>query len=280
MGLNGTQAIPVAESSIQAGEFAHCVFSVCFRVHMRMCVCLQQNKNEYVHASCCAIALPPSEVLNQVKEQRRIAFQRQSVGYELGMQECPNCGKLGLFVHDGKKAKCVHPEHDRIMEEKNKKKAEEEETAKRLATEPRQTKCQTCGCWAMIRPGDCKPEEGAEKQPHRCERHKCLKAENMEIGSGGQCDGCIQIACTRCDRCKCYKSAYSLRRCDDCMALHSKSEENRTKYPLQPAFPDSNAKLPLCNICTLLSKVRTNEAESARREERNKSAYKCVCVYP
>ena len=251
----------------------------CFKcICMSTCVfvCLQQNKNEYVHASCHALTLPPSEVLKQLKDQRRVAFDSQSVGYEMGMQECPNCGKLGLFVHDGKQAKCVHPEHDRICAEKNKKAAEEAAAAKRLATEARKTKCQTCGCWAMIRPGDYKPEEGAEERPHRCDRHKCLKAENMEIACGGQCDGCMQVVCTRCDRCKCYQSGYSSRRCDECMKLHSKDRE---KYPLQPAFPSSRAKLVICNICTLLASDRTRNAEKARRDERNASAYRYVRMH-
>ena len=44
-------------------------------------------------------------MLKEVKAQRRAAFERETLGYELGMKACPNCEQLGLFVHDGVRVK-------------------------------------------------------------------------------------------------------------------------------------------------------------------------------
>ena len=114
-----------------------------------MCACVlcvymcQQSKNEHVAASCCALALPTSEVLKEVKVARKKAFEQASAGYETGMKSCPNCKQLGLFVHDGPQAKCVHPDHDKICAEQIKLADEEAEAAARLANAPVQTTCKT-----------------------------------------------------------------------------------------------------------------------------------------
>lgn len=227
--------------------------------------------NEHVLTSCCELTLPISEVLKEVKVCRKKALDQKTAGFEMGMKECPNCKLKGLFVHDGNKAKCVHPDHDRICEDQHKRAAEEAAAAARIARTPRETKCKTCGCTAMIRPGQFRPAEEAEEPPSRCARHVCLSASNMEIACGGQCDGCMQVTCSRCDRCRCYKSNYSFRRCDSCNKFH---ELKPAKYPLSPAFPPRSTDLLLCNICDKLEKKRSRDAEEERKRIRNESAYK------
>ena len=223
-----------------------------------------------MQSSCRALALPPALVLKEVKEQRLNAFKGKTAGFETGMRTCPNCNQLGLFVHDGDKAKCVHPDHQQICEAKHQKEKEEKAEADRLATAPRKTGCLTCGCWAMIRPNEFKPAEGEDAGPHRCARHICLSAAKLEIACGGKCDGCMQVQCRRCDRCKCYKSSYSIRRCPDCTKLN---HDNPNMFPLAPAFPPRTTQLTICNICHVLQTQRANAAERKRRAERNSSAY-------
>ena len=241
-----------------------CIFQLHVRVHV------QENKNEHVASSCCALALSPSEVLKEVKVARMRAFKQMSAGYEMGMKECPNCKQIGLFVHDANQAKCVHPDHERICAELIAKADEEAASAARRAKEPTKRGCSTCGCWAMMVPGCFRPAKDVDedKAPHRCERHACLDPEKMEIACGGRCDGCMQVTCRRCDRCKCYQSEYSISRCKDCLKLH---EEEPDIFPLHPAFPpDNTCQLLKCGVCKKLEKFRTNKAEQLRREERQK----------
>ena len=161
----------------------------------------QKSRNEHVAMSCCALTLSETSVAKVVKEQRKTAFKDKMPGYQLGMKECPNCGEKGLFVHDGSSAKCVHPKHEMICEALKKKKEEEERDAELAASAPRTRKCSTCACYGIFKPGEFKPTPG-EKVPVRCKRHICLSADKMEIACGGQCDGCMQVFCSRCDRCK------------------------------------------------------------------------------
>ena len=115
-----------------------CIFQLHVRVHV------QENKNEHVASSCCALALSPSEVLKEVKVARMRAFKQMSAGYEMGMKECPNCKQIGLFVHDANQAKCVHPDHERICAELIAKADEEAASAARRAKEPTKRGCSTC----------------------------------------------------------------------------------------------------------------------------------------
>ena len=214
-------------------------------------------------SSCCALVLSPSEVFKEVKDFRKKAFDSKSLGYEMGMQQCPNCKQMGLFVHDGMLARCVHPEHESICAANNKELAEEAAAAKRLAEEPRWRKCTTCACKAMIAPGEFRPADGDERS--RCDNHQCLDKDNIEIAVDGQCDGCMQVSCARCDRCKCYRSDYSTGRCKSCKALNL---ENSGLYPLTPAFPENNKrKLVICNMCVTLERQRTGIAEEARKQK-------------
>ena len=76
--------------------------------------------------------------------------------------------------------------------------------------------------------------------------------------------------------CRCYKSSYSFRRCDECRAIHAKKPQ---LYPLTPAcdaFPPRDTRLLLCNICKINSAFRTKKAEQTRRENRRKSSHK-IC---
>ena len=193
----------------------------------------------------------------------------------MAMKPCPNCNKLGLFVHDGSLAKCVHPDHDSICAAINAEKEREAAEAKRLATMPSKTKCTSCACYAWIRPGQFTPAEDFTPDNDgpisvRCELHRCLAAGNMEIGIGGQCDGCMKVFCTKCDRCKCYRSTYSVGRCKHCLDLHRK---NPSRYPLQPAFPDSNNTLVVCNICQVNERKRGQDAEKKRVAKRKAAVY-------
>ena len=247
----------------------------------------QVSKNEYVSASCCMLAISAPTVLKLVKEKRKQAFESRTPGFEMGMKECPNCGQMGLFVHDGNLAKCVHPDHDSICEAINQKKKEEAEQAERNRTKTRDRKCTRCACRGMFRPGEFKLTDDAEKAPSRCARHICLSVDNMEIACGGQCDGCMQVFCTRCHRCKCYKyvtnprihsltytatyspahilrCSYSTRRCPSCVEAHTNWDTDAPipcppLYPLSMAFPSSKEKLVLCNICRAKRVLRTRE---------------------
>ena len=163
---------------------------------------VQKYLNEHVAHACCELVLPPLEVLKEVKALRKKAFDNNSSGYEMGMRECPNCKQLGLFVHDGNLAKCNHPDHDEICAEINKKADDEAREAARNASKPRKRKCLTCACSGWFKPGDFKPAEG-EDPPTRCDNHSCLSTSKLEIScEQGQCDGCLQVFCSKCDRCK------------------------------------------------------------------------------
>ena len=83
---------------------------------------------------------------------------------------------------------------------------------------------------------------------------------------------CAYGACTLLSY-RCYRSTYSIRRCDDCLILHKK---NPGIFALAPAFPPSTRELLLCNICKILGSGRTGAAEEKRRIARQKSAYKQV----
>ena len=71
--------------------------------------------------------------------------------------------------------------------------------------------------------------------------------------------------------CRCYRSSYSFRRCDDCLDLHRKKPQ---LYPLTPAFPSRDTHLVLCNICKVKEGHRSKDAERKRRAKRRKSACK------
>lgn len=225
--------------------------------------------NEHVAASCRMLTVSEATVLKVVKTQRKQAFEQKKPGYEKGMRKCPNCDQLGLFVHDGNLAKCVNPEHENICAVINKKAQEEAEAAERNRTKPRQRKCTTCACSGMFKPDEFKLAANVEnlpesefKSPKRCSRHVCLAVDKMEITPGAQCDGCMQVFCTRCYRCKCYRSAYSTRRCDSCVNAHATWDpESPMKcpplYPLTEAFTATKEKLTICNICRAKRQCRT-----------------------
>ena len=212
------------------------------------------------------LTVPHASVLKMVKIQRRQAFDEKTPGFEKGMKKCPNCDELGLFVHDGSLAKCVHPEHDDICAARLRLQAEEDEEAERNRTKPRKRTCTTCACYGMFKPGHFRLFDGAEKAPKRCDRHKCLSPEKMEISCGdrGQCDACMQIFCFKCHRCKCYKSSYTTRRCDRCVEAHDTWDPDAEikcppLYPLSQAFTATNEKLITCNICRAKRTLRTNK---------------------
>ena len=72
--------------------------------------------------------------------------------------------------------------------------------------------------------------------------------------------------------CRCYRSSYSFRRCDKCLAKHKQEPD---EYPLTPAFPSRDTQqLVICNICKIQEVGRSNEAERKRRKKRRESACK------
>ena len=140
---------------------------VCTDVYLCLFVLIvQKYLSEHVAISCFELVLPPSEVLREVKTLRKNAFQNNLPGYEMGMKECPNCKQLGLFVHDGNLAQCVHPDHDKICAEINKKADDEAREAARNAAKPRERKCLTCACSGWF-----KPQASSNQLKERILRH-------------------------------------------------------------------------------------------------------------